>query len=78
MCQQFRALAHQVHATTHEVAGAAHFTRIDVGLRKHAAAHVECMPQDECDAPFPAQVSDPVPGKHALDANDQIILVGRD
>ena len=41
-------------------------------------AHVECMAENERNAFHPAEVSDPVPGEQAFNADDQIILVGRD
>jgi len=100
MGQEFRALAHQVHASAHQVAGSAHLAGVDVGLREHATAHkhgdlvgidavilglaavdgahVEGVAEDEGDALLSAEICDPVPGEHALDADDQVLPVGGD
>lgn len=40
--QELGALPHQVIASAHEVAGGAHFGRIDIGLREHARAQQCC------------------------------------
>jgi hypothetical protein len=39
--------------------------------------HVKGMAQDEANLAFPAQVSNPVPGEHAFNANHQVIQIGR-
>jgi len=37
--------------------------------------HIERVAEHELDSLIFAEISDPVPGKHAFDANDQIISV---
>ena len=98
--QQFRTLAHQVHAPAHEVAGGAHFCRVDIGHGEHAAAyergdfmgidlvvlrlaamngaHIEGMAENKGNALFFTQVGYPVPGKHAFDADNQVLPVRLD
>jgi hypothetical protein len=41
-----------------------------LGLAAMNGLHVQGMAQDESDAFAPAEIGDPIPGKHALDAND--------
>jgi len=36
------------------------------------------VPQDKLDPLLGTQIGDPVPGEHALAANDQALAVGRD
>jgi hypothetical protein len=38
--------------------------------------HIERVAQNEANLVFPAKISDPVPGEHAFNADDQIIPVG--
>jgi hypothetical protein len=40
--------------------------------------HIEGVPQDEGDTVVLAQVGQPVPGEHALTADDQALAVGPD
>lgn len=54
------------------------FFGIDLVVLGFAAVdrlHVEGVAEDEGDVVFRAQIGQPVPGKHALDAHHQVLFV---
>jgi hypothetical protein len=80
--EQLAAPAHEEETATKQVACGPHATGIDIGHGKGTASvdglHVEGAAENEGNVLLGAEVGEPVPAEDALDADDEVIAIGRD
>ena len=71
-------IAHWKRAATHESSDLFAVDLVVFLLASVNGSHVERVAENELDAFVPTKIGEPVPGKHAFDANDQVVAKALD
>jgi hypothetical protein len=64
------------HASLEQLGDLQRVDAVVLGLAAVDGAHVQGVAEDERDVLTRAEIGHPVPGEHALDADDQVLAVG--